>query len=201
MTNEEFINTLVVTGKLKRTIVSIPNGEYITPVKDIIDSPRFIGGFYKKIATLPDIREADILFIIGMLIIRFNLNESEIDLLYKRLKLIKLCTNLKYNMQALQIADDLERSKNKTVKSELFKCFLLRGIIASLYLYDINSKAEVYYLVKEDGMLSIYDAYSTKIICKDIKCVTITDEGYKIVPEYGYNRSIYIRDRYKFKIF
>ena len=50
MTNEEFINTLVVTGKLKRTIVSIPNGEYITPVKDIIDSPRFIGGFYKKIA-------------------------------------------------------------------------------------------------------------------------------------------------------
>ena len=136
-----------------------------------------------------------------MIIIRFNLNESEIDLLYKRLKLIKLCTNLKYNMQALQIADDLERSKNKTVKSELFKCFLLRGIIASLYLYDINSKAEVYYLVKEDGMLSIYDAYSTKIICKDIKYVTISDEGYKIVTEHDYNKSIYIRDRYKFRIF
>lgn len=201
MTNEELIDTLLVTGKIKSKTIKTPNGVYNSPVKAIIDSPRFIGDFYKKFGTLPDIREADILFIIGMIIIRFNLNESEIDLLYKRLKLIKLCTNLKYNMQALQIVDDLERSKNKTIKSELFKCFLLRKVIASLYLYSANSEIEIYYLVKEDGVLNIYDVRSVKLMCTDIKYVAISDEGYNIVTEHNYNKSIYIRDRYKFKIF
>lgn len=201
MTNKEFLDTLLITGKVTRKDLysSLGNyNKYFTHVQTIVDSKKFIGNIYRKFMLLPNISNSDILFILGMLVLSFDFSDKEIDILIRRFRLIKLCTNLKYDVQSIQIQKAL--IEGKSVQTELYKCKLFTGAISIIYLYNVENGIELYKLAKDEDRLDIYNASNDKLLCGDVNYVLVSEKGFKIVSNSEYNRSIYIRDRYKFKI-
>lgn len=198
MTNREFLNMLLISGNITKEDLYNDENKYKIHVQNIINSKEFISDNYKKFMKLSDIQVKDILFMIGILVVGFNFNEKETAILLKRIELIKRCTNLKYDMQAIQIYKNLIEGKG--IITELYKCNLFTGLMTEIYLYDLESGMEVYKLVKEKDRLLVFNSYNNKLIANDTKYILITEKGFKIVDNSGYDRNTYLRDRYKFKI-
>lgn len=92
MSNKEFFNILVVTGKLPRNILKDNNytsmGEYRylgELIQIICESDYYVGNIYTRLMKLNGMTEEMTIKILSNIVIKMGLGDKEVDVLIERL--------------------------------------------------------------------------------------------------------------------
>lgn len=191
MSNKDLFNFLTVSGEFRLTD---DNKMYY---ESLISNRRDIGDYFKKFRKLPGADTDITLKIIHDIILRFNMIRDEIDILYKRFKVVYELTNHTIRLQIVHIVRQLEFAKTRDdIKLGLYKCNI-SGYLTSGG-YDLGGFGRVY-LIREHGLDVRYED-------KEIKDVAyvLANTGKKTSYEFITQKEASLRreaDMYRFKIY
>lgn len=195
MTNSEFLDLLVVTDKLDLSTLR-KDKVALECIDKIKKHDRYIGNVYFKLLKLNNIKINEVLRIIVMIMIGFDLNYDEMDIIIKRFRYVHDIINKSYAEQTarlyVQLKDYQKGYKDLDIKEVLYDCRLGSSNKEIEY---INKKGSKVYKVKFDDKIEVYDIF--KIMCKDLSYIILSDKGLEFIEK---GEEEIERDRYKYRV-
>lgn len=198
MTNKEFIQTLLVSGKIsKRDLVNDED------LKRVCITDRFLGNIYLKLEKLPDIRHYHIMTILSRLVITYDLNDREIDVLIGNLRIVKECTDVDYIKHISHIREQLGGIRNRrNIIEELYKCEVyIENFGKGIFVCKIYLGNKVYLYTKHFRSTRLIDATNNDIVADGIKFIGFDDNGIKFIRKTEYSIKIQEYFRYRYKLY
>lgn len=205
MSNEEFINMLIVSGKLSPKEL---DNDIKFSIKTILKSDRFIGNFYKSLCDLGFMNNSMILYTIAVIVLGYNIKDEYADIFRDRYKILYNHLDLSHFTQTLALSDQLKSDNKKDMKSLLYKCNVKGYITSQQFYYKNCLRADgrtdkTYMLFRLNSIVSVTDMETGKRIIDDLKYILIEkDSRFPIfIDKKEFKSSMYNKHRNLFKIY
>lgn len=198
MTNSEFLDLLVVTDKLDLSTLR-KDKVALECIDTIKKHPKYIGNVYFKLLRLNNIKINEVLRIIVMIMIGFDLSYDEMDIVIKRFEYVHDIMNKNYAEQTVrlyvQLKDYEKVNSEMDIREVLYDCKLKPP---SKGIEHINKRGDNIYVVKfNKEKITVYNILYKKVICKDLSYILLSDKGLEFIEK---GKEDIEMDRYKYKV-
>lgn len=201
MTNNEFIDLLVVTGKLD--IGKLERDQIALECLDKIrEYPKYIGDIYFKLLNLDEMKLIEVLRTIAIIIIEFDLDHEEMEIVVKRFEYVHNIMDKGYVYQIVNLFVQLRDAKRLELegverfdkKEVLYKCRLNIPSNESEYF---NKKGKNKYHILFGEKIAVQDMIHRVVLCRDLEYIIINDGWLEFIER---GKEDLERDKYKYRV-
>lgn len=177
MTNKEFFDMMVVTGKMDNKLFRDKNISML--MQDICEDERYIGEIYLKLLKLKDTDEANILRILKNIILKYDLTSKETDVLIERFRIINIIMRRGHVKQYLSTVVQLRDCKDKL--ATLYSCRIQPKSDREFIVYQKENGGKIFYIIEFYDKISV--RIGSKVVCDDLKYILYDNKELKFISK------------------